>query len=348
MSVRRNSMSVTSHSICRNMKAPSKAPDTNSELAGRREAAKSGEPEALIGLGYFLINNLPELEMHRGIERTMEELNLAISYSMEVSNQAFDGGAHDLVKEWDERMQHYVNRINSIRNDIATTLATRTSYFKEAFECFEKAAIKGDAEGMWLLGWRYYLGEGTTVNVPEAITWWKKAASYNHPSVAAHLKGLGVSLEEETNKGVFISYSHADHQWQKRLQVHLKPLEPHLNIVCWSDQKIQSGMKWQEEITKAIEKAGIAILLVSADFLASDFIRNNELPLILEAAAKNGMTVLTIILSPCHLRLHKNLTQFQSVNDPNDPVASMTKGRRDEVFAKTAERIEQIFFSRRS
>ena len=76
---------------------------------------------------------------------------------------------------------------------------------------------------------------------------------------------------------IFISYSHADGAYFERLITHLKVLKNYNgDFEEWSDRKILAGQKWKEEITKALKKANIAILLVSTDFLASDFIQRNE------------------------------------------------------------------------
>ena len=52
----------------------------------------------------------------------------------------------------------------------------------------------------------------------------------------------------------------------------MEPLERTATLELWSDEKIQPGSEWREEIRDAIKKARVAVLLVSADFLASDFI----------------------------------------------------------------------------
>src|SRR3954470_17624379 len=76
---------------------------------------------------------------------------------------------------------------------------------------------------------------------------------------------------------VFISYSHADRTWLERLKWHLKPLVREGRLDCWDDTRIRPGDDWKREIRTALEKAQVAVLLISARFFASDFIDKNEL-----------------------------------------------------------------------
>jgi hypothetical protein len=97
---------------------------------------------------------------------------------------------------------------------------------------------------------------------------------------------MPISSERST---VFISYSHKDRKYLERLQVHLTDLARKGVIDLWSDTKITPGANWREEVRSAIEAAAIAVLLVSADFLASQFIAENELPPLLKSAKKQGV-----------------------------------------------------------
>lgn len=141
---------------------------------------------------------------------------------------------------------------------------------------------------------------------------------------------------------VFISYSHQDKEWLERLLVHLKPLMREYKIQIWDDTKLKAGEKWHQEIDRAIKAAKVAVLLVSADFLASDFIAANELPPLLRAAEDEGATILPVILSPSRFTRTRDLSQFQAVNDPARPLIKLSKGEQEEVFVRVAEAIEAI------
>jgi TIR domain len=91
---------------------------------------------------------------------------------------------------------------------------------------------------------------------------------------------------------VFVSYSHLDEEWLERFQTVFSPLSRYADIDLWSDERIKPGENWQDEINKAMAKAVVAVLLVSVNFLDSDFIAKEELPHILDAAKKRKIQIL--------------------------------------------------------
>lgn len=139
---------------------------------------------------------------------------------------------------------------------------------------------------------------------------------------------------------VFVSYSHADRPWLLRLQIHLKPLERIGTISLWDDTRLKPGSHWQEEIEQELDHARVAVLLVSADFLASDFITTNELPRLLAAAETRGTLILPVIVSPCRFGQTQSLSRFQAINPPSQPLVRMGRAGREDVFVALADRIE--------
>jgi hypothetical protein len=147
--------------------------------------------------------------------------------------------------------------------------------------------------------------------------------------------------ETEIN-GVFISYSHKDTEFLNRLLVHLQPLESEGAIDFWVDTKIKAGDKWRNEIEKALKRARAAILLVSADFLASEFIVKNELPPLLDKAEMEGTRIIPVIIKPCRFARDKNLSRFQAINPPSSPLIMLAEGERESVYDQVAEAVEKL------
>jgi TIR domain len=146
-------------------------------------------------------------------------------------------------------------------------------------------------------------------------------------------------LKENRTK-VFISYSHKDKIFLDDFKRHFKPLEKILDF--WDDSKIQVGQKWRDEISNAIQKAKIAILLISADFFNSDFIINNELPPLLQSAEKDGATIVTIILKPCLFEEYPEISQYQAINSPTKPISSLDLNAREFMWVETVRQIKTI------
>ena len=146
--------------------------------------------------------------------------------------------------------------------------------------------------------------------------------------------------DEQARQHVFISYSHHDKAWLDRLRVHLRPLVRDGLIDVFDDTKIKPGARWRDEIKAALEKARVAILLITADFLASDFIAEDELPPLLKKAKAGGATVLPVIVNACRFSRVK-LSEYQAVDDPKKPLATLTPAETELVFAAVAEAVEE-------
>jgi len=151
--------------------------------------------------------------------------------------------------------------------------------------------------------------------------------------------------------GVFISYSHDDKgkgmnpdsgedlNYLERLRKHLKPLEKKGLIKAWDDTKIETGSDWREDIEAALKSCKFALLLVSSNFLASDFIQDYELPQILASAKKNGTVIIPILLSPT--KIPECIARIQLANSDSKPLDDMAFPDQERVFINVCERIEK-------
>ena len=102
-----------------------------------------------------------------------------------------------------------------------------------------------------------------------------------------------------------------------------------------------AGDRWKDEIRRALRRARVVILLISADFLASDFIVDNELPPLLEKAESDGTRVVPVILKPCRFVREGHLARFQAVNDPARPVMMMSECEQEAVYDLVADIVER-------
>ena len=100
-------------------------------------------------------------------------------------------------------------------------------------------------------------------------------------------------------RSLFYSYSHKDELLREELEKHLKLLERQRVISFWHDRKILPGSDWDREIDRRLERASIILLLVSADFIASDYCWEKEVTRALERHKSGEATVIPVILRTC-------------------------------------------------
>ncbi|MFM7361962.1 MAG: SUMF1/EgtB/PvdO family nonheme iron enzyme [Cyanobium sp.] len=141
---------------------------------------------------------------------------------------------------------------------------------------------------------------------------------------------------------LFISYSRADRQWVDRLKTMLAPLLRDEDFRLWDDSQIPAGSLWKEEIAAALATAKVALLLVSPDFLQSDFINREELPPILRAASEEGLVLLWVKLRHC--LVHRTpIHAYQSALSPTRPLSAMEHWEQEEALETLALRVEEAF-----
>lgn len=174
----------------------------------------------------------------------------------------------------------------------------------------------------------------------------KALKATNSMSAIGTIKIDPLKLKKKTVKAkkIFISYSHRDEEYLSRIKTHLKVLRTfgENDFEVWDDNKINAGDKWQEEIKNALSNSTAAILLISTDYLASDFINKEELQPLLLNAEKEGTIILPLILKPCRFTSIESLSVFQSVNNPKTQILSkLSEPEKDEVLLLLTEAVER-------
>jgi TIR domain len=149
---------------------------------------------------------------------------------------------------------------------------------------------------------------------------------------------------ESQRSEIFISYSHADRKWLSRLEVATKPLERKHLVTMWADTAIKPGDDWRQAISGALSRARIAVLLVSQNFLASDFVAGHELPPLLIAARDRGLRICSIMVSPC-LYQETELRNYQFLNPPDRPLDGMRVADRNKALNEIAQAIRDLIQS---
>jgi TIR domain len=143
---------------------------------------------------------------------------------------------------------------------------------------------------------------------------------------------------------VFYSYSHADARMLERLRKHLAILRRHGLISEWHDRDIEAGAEWRDEIARELDEADLILLLVSADFLASDFCYEEEMVRAIARADRAEATVIGVMLRPVDGWNLTPFARFQIVPRNARPITQWASA--DEAYSDVAASIRSVIEQR--
>jgi len=234
----------------------------------------------------------------------------------------------------------------------------------EALRLFTLSAEQHNWRAAFNLGQIYSSGKDVEQNLAKAKKYFEQAlvdtdfsgadaTKTDRKRLEEKIADLSTQLEEIESKvtaarkaertEVFISYAHKDIDYKEELLPHLKMLKNTTNIIWWDDSNLKSGENWNEKIKEALSKAKVAVLMVSANFFASDYIWRTELPAMLEAADQDGATILWVPVSAC-LFDGTGIENFQSIiTDLKNPLDKRATPERHEVYTEVVRRIRELF-----
>lgn len=138
---------------------------------------------------------------------------------------------------------------------------------------------------------------------------------------------------------IFYAYAEEDEELQKELRKHLSLLKRQGIVADWHFRLITGGKDWEGEIDSHINKSKIILLLVSSDFLSSDYCYDVEMKRAMVLHDSKVARVIPVILRPCdwHSALFGKLQAL-----PKDGKAITTWADRDEAFLDVAQRIRKV------
>jgi len=137
---------------------------------------------------------------------------------------------------------------------------------------------------------------------------------------------------------VFISYSHKDARWLNELRPQLQILEDELEVPFWDDTRMPEGVDWRGLLDKMIDSSAIIICFLSANYFASQFIKDVELDLI-QVANAQGAPLFPIYVEPFLPRSDHWLTKRQGANKPTESLQTLNKSKRLTLYSDFAEKL---------
>lgn len=146
------------------------------------------------------------------------------------------------------------------------------------------------------------------------------------------------SLSDDKILEVFFSYSHRDEALCDELNAHLAALKRQSVIKAWTDRRITAGDDWRDEIEKHLDSADLILLLVSADFLNSDFCYLIETSRALLRHDSGDARVIPVIVRPVDWQ-GETISKLQALPKDSKPVTSWSN--RDEAWTNVAQGVRK-------
>ena len=137
---------------------------------------------------------------------------------------------------------------------------------------------------------------------------------------------------------IMVCYSHTDEPFCRALRTLLKPLEKQGLITSWYDGKIGPGEEWRPQLDTHMKSASIILLLLSRDFLASDYCYDVEMQHAQERHDQGTARVIPVVVRPTDLAIHW-LSRLQMLPKGGKPVNKW--GNRDEAYQQISTGIRE-------
>ena len=151
-------------------------------------------------------------------------------------------------------------------------------------------------------------------------------------------KGRGTVLTRARCVSVFLSYAHRDERLREELEKHLSALRRSAIIASWHDRKICPGAELDCEVDQHLKSSDLVLLLISPDFINSDYCYRREMRAALKRHAKGQARVIPIILRPVDW-IRTPIGKLLALPRDGRPVT--TWHRRDEALLDVAKGVRR-------
>jgi hypothetical protein len=161
--------------------------------------------------------------------------------------------------------------------------------------------------------------------------WGRRLAFVSHHRVL-----VATTAARSTSIEIFISYSHRDEKLRHELETHLSLLRRQGVINAWHDRMVPAGTEWADQIDEHLESAAIILLLISPDFMASDYCYETEMTRAIERHEARQACVIPVILRASDWK-SAPFGKLQALPKDGKPIMSWPD--RDEAFLDVAQGI---------
>lgn len=151
-----------------------------------------------------------------------------------------------------------------------------------------------------------------------------------------------VSAPSDRPLRLFVSFAPADRELKDELLKHLSVLQRLGKVEPWSVDQVRAGGDWRHDVETALAQADVALLLVSADFLASEFLQDVEVPRLFDRRAKEGLHIIPLIMQACSWELHAWIARLKPMPANGKPIASVTKDRRNRALTEVVRQVHTL------
>lgn len=155
-----------------------------------------------------------------------------------------------------------------------------------------------------------------------------------HRALVGDISKRDVVVTSSRTVNAFLAYAHADEEFLSKLEIHMSGLRRSGAINHWSAQKIAPGQEWSKAIHEKLDSACLIMLLVSADFIASDRCFD-ELRRALERHEEGTAIVIPVILRTCDWKSFQQLSKLLPL--PKDGLAIRRWSDEDDAYTDVVE-----------